>query len=257
MNTRSHNERKKAAIVAKLLLVRLFCILLPNIQKGIAVNSISHATRFGLYEILRIIMPGLYVAFLAFFFITGFSFTLFPIAMFEIGAMGFFMVALIAGLTMYAQETPKRRRAFRHNQPSAALQERSKALPVRAPLSDDDARRLYFYILNDRMPSSFHEKIFFFGMIYSVMINIRRASFWFAFIGIAGLLIKFSMTGHFFLESMLPVAFVGIVYVLNVRYNKADRKMQENFQDQIFWLEMNQAMVDGLIIERCGREDSI
>jgi len=257
VNKPSHNQRKKGPIVARLLLAPLFCILLPNIQKGIVVNSISHATRFGLYEILRIIMPGLYVAFLVFFFIAGFSFTLLPVAMFETGTMGFFMVALIAGLTMYAQETPKRRRAFRFNQPSAALQERSKTLPVRAPLSDDDARKLYFYILNDRMPSPFHEKIFFFGMIYSVMINIRRTSFWFTFIGIAGLLIKFSMTGHFFLESLLPVAFVGIVYVLNVRYNKADRKMQENFQDQIFWLEMNQAMVDELIIERCGRGSAI
>ena len=41
--------------------------------------------------------------------------------------------------------------------------------------------------------------------------------------------------------------------MLNVRYNKADRKMQENFQDQIFWLEMNQSAVDELIVERCGR----
>jgi hypothetical protein len=118
------------------------------------------------------------------------------------------------------------------------------------PLDETNARRLYFYILNDLMPAGFQDKIFFFGMIYYVMISIRRASFWFTFIGIILLLVKFSATDHFFIEGIIPVAFVGVIYVLNVRYNKADRKMQENFQDQIFWLTMNQELVDELIIRQ-------
>ncbi|MCX6139119.1 MAG: hypothetical protein NTV54_16685 [Ignavibacteriales bacterium] len=219
-------------------------------------NSRSGHTRFGMYEILRIAVPGLYATFLAYFFLAGFSFTLLPLAVVDAGSIGFFILALVAGLTFYAKEAPKRRQAFRANQPSSFLLDRSKTLSVRSPLSEDDARRLYFYVLNNHMPPPFHEKIFFFGMIYSIMINIRRTSFWFTCIGIIGLLVKFSMTGRFFIESLIPVAFVGIIYILNVRYNKADRKMQENYQDQIFWLEMNHDLIDGLIRERSGRGDA-
>jgi hypothetical protein len=40
---------------------------------------------------------------------------------------------------------------------------------------------------------------------------------------------------------------VWLVYLLNVRYNKADRKMQENYQDQIFWLQMNNDVVESTL----------
>jgi hypothetical protein len=32
-----------------------------------------------------------------------------------------------------------------------------------------------------------------------------------------------------------------------VRYNKADRKMQENYKDQIYWLEVNNDLVETLL----------
>jgi membrane protein implicated in regulation of membrane protease activity len=213
-------------------------------------NNASAAIHFALYEFVRIFLPGFYVAFLVFLFIAGFSFTLLPFGLFEFGGIGFFVISLVAGLTLYAKETPKRRKAFRTNQPSAHLIERSKVIGDNTPLDEDNARRLYFYILNDHMPPAFQDKVFFFGMIYYVMISIRRISFWFTFIGIILLLVKFAATGHFFIEGIIPVAFVGVVYVLNVRYNKADRKMQENFQDQIFWLTMNHELVDALITKQ-------
>jgi len=31
-----------------------------------------------------------------------------------------------------------------------------------------------------------------------------------------------------------------------VKYNKADRKMQDNYQDQIFWLQMNEELIKDL-----------
>jgi hypothetical protein len=37
-----------------------------------------------------------------------------------------------------------------------------------------------------------------------------------------------------------------LIYLLNVKYNKADRKMQENYQDQIFWLQMNGGIIKDL-----------
>jgi hypothetical protein len=64
------------------------------------------------------------------------------------------------------------------------------------------------------------------------------------------LAVDFTVKSHFALTSVLPVALVWLVYAMNVRYNKADRKMQENYQDQIFWLSMNTKLVDDLIAQR-------
>ena len=121
-------------------------------------------------------------------------------------------------------------------------------------MDENEARRLYFYILNHYMPAAAHEKIFFFGTIYHIMISIRRTSFGFGVAGIVFLAIDFTMRGHFSLASVLPIAVVWLVYALNVRYNKADRNMQENYQDQIFWLMMNTKLLDDLIAQRARRD---
>lgn len=208
------------------------------------------STTFGLYEGLRIFVPGFYFATVLLFFCWcffvpagaptggGFAFLLL-----------FLFVSVVSGLTMYAKETAKRRKAFVENQPSNFLKERSKLLKNTELLDDHSARRLYFYILNNYVPPGFHDKIFFFGTIYHIMILLRRTTFWFALAALAGLLIRLA-TGHPLVEQASSVIFtvtVWIIYLLNVRYNKADRKMQENYQDQIFWLEMNHELVENTI----------
>jgi GR25 family glycosyltransferase involved in LPS biosynthesis len=126
------------------------------------------------------------------------------------------------------------------------LKERSKRIANTDLLDDETARKLYFYLLNHHFPASFHDKIFFFGTIYHVMVLVRRTSFWFALAGTVGVLIQLAAARPLS-EQQASVVFtlaVWLIYLLNVRYNKADRKMQENYQDQIFWLEMNQDIVE-------------
>ena len=123
-------------------------------------------------------------------------------------------------------------------------------------MDENEAQRLYFYILNNYMPGPAHEKIFFFGTIYHVMISIRRSSFGFGIAGLLFLAVDIAMKSHFPLTSVLPVALVWLIYAVNVRYNKADRKMQENYQDQIFWLRMNTPLVDDLIAQRMHQHRS-
>jgi hypothetical protein len=211
----------------------------------------NHASSsFGFYEGSRILVPGFYFATLLLFFFWCFvaRFTATSVETIPL-ALLFVFVAIVAGLTMYAKETAKRRRAFVENQPSNFLKERSKLLKNTELLDDTSARRLYFYILNHHMPQSFHDKIFFFGTIYHIMILVRRTTFWFAIASIAGILGLFA-SGHPLSEQSPSVIFavsVSLIYLLNVRYNKADRKMQENYQDQIFWLEMNQDLVETAI----------
>ncbi|HWP81066.1 MAG TPA: hypothetical protein VNN76_00245 [Bacteroidota bacterium] len=205
---------------------------------------------FTLHEMLRVLVPGFYFSTLLALFYFSFLHKFFPSDVAHSYDVILFIFAMIvSGLTMYAKESPKRRRAFIQNQPSQFLLERSRTMKSGNPLSDDDARRLYFYILNNHMPAAFHEKIFFFGTVYHIMVLIRRTSFWFGLVCFVALGLEISQGAS--LADMQGLAIVTIailfIYVLNVRYNKADRKMQENYQDQIFWLEMNRELVEELI----------
>ena len=209
----------------------------------------SSSSSFGVYETGRIIVPGFYfaslVALLYRFFLTHYLPN--PLDTSTLLLL-FILICLIAGLTMYAQETPKRRRAFVENQPSSYVQGIARTVSDTELLEDAEARQLYFYILNNYMPASFHEKIFFFGTIYHIMIQIRRTSFWFGIIFLAAVAVQIA-SGAVFQNGMLLIVavLVWIVYGMNVRYNKADRKMQENYQDQIYWLEQNNDIVLTLI----------
>jgi chromate transport protein ChrA len=203
------------------------------------------SSSFGVYETGRIIVPGFYfaslVALLYRFFLI--HYLPYPLETSTLLLL-FILILLIAGLTMYAQETPKRRRAFVENQPSSYVQGIARTLSDTELLEDTEARQLYFYILNNYMPASFHEKIFFFGTIYHIMIQIRRTSFWFGIIFLAA--VAMQIASGVFVQSgalLIVAVLVWIVYGMNVRYNKADRKMQENYQDQIYWLEQNSDIV--------------
>ncbi|MGH2567248.1 MAG: hypothetical protein ACRDGA_02835, partial [Bacteroidota bacterium] len=207
-------------------------------------------TSFGTYESLRIFVPGFYVATLSFFLYRSYleqflSSQLSFAALFLL----FVFLTVAAGFTLYAKETAKRRRAFLENQPSRYLSDKARTMKNMSLVDDNTARRLYFFLLNNHMPAAFHEKIFFFGTVYHIMINIRRSSFWFALIASACIALEVSRaTSLVELQGLLLFTIgVWLVYLLNVRYNKADRKMQENYQDQIFWLRMNNDLVEATL----------
>ena len=162
----------------------------------------------------------------------------------------FLFLGVVAGFSLYAKETTKRRKAFLENQPSRYISDRARTMKNMPLVDEDAARKLYFYILNNHMPTSFHEKIFFFGTVYHIMIGIRRTSFWFAILATACLAVEISRSIALVeLQGLLFFTIaIWLIYVLNVRYNKADRKMQENYQDQIFWLQMNGDLVETTLI---------
>ena len=211
----------------------------------------NNSSSFGGYEAMRILVPGYYFATLLMCLTWALA-----------GAFGrtvemvglqlllvFIGVGLIAGLTLYAKEGTKRRKAFQENQPSLYLKSKARAMSDLPVMEEADARQLYFYILNNYIPSVFHEKIFFFGTIYHIMIQIRRTSLWFAVLATlsaAGYAYG-SPNGQMVSTLSLFATIVWLIYLLNVRYNKADRKMQENYKDQIYWLEMNNDLVESLL----------
>jgi hypothetical protein len=209
----------------------------------------TQTSSFGLYEATRILVPGFYFASLCAMLYYSFvsRYISFPI---ERGywTVLFLFLVLVSGLTMYAKETTKRRRAFVENQPSAFLEDIVRRHSSTSTLDESEARQLYFYILNNHIPLAFHEKVFFFGTVYHIMIQIRRTSFWFAILSIICLAVQISL-GIALANQQGLISFcllVCIIYLLNVKYNKADRKMQENYQDQIFWLQMNSEIIKDL-----------
>ncbi|MDP1678378.1 MAG: hypothetical protein Q8L88_16090 [Bacteroidota bacterium] len=210
----------------------------------------TSASRFASFELIRIIVPGSYSILLMFALYHAFNMSVWPFVSLEFGLPLFILGSIVAGLSFYSKETPKKRKAFQTNQPSMYILDRSRKLLPADPLTEDEARRLYFYILNHNIPITMHDKVFFFGMIYHIMINIRRTSFWFGVIGIIGVIIQIAVLQQTNITAVSTVLIIWLVYALNVRYNKADRKMQENYQDQIFWLEMNKEIVDILIHKR-------
>lgn len=212
------------------------------------------STSFGAYEAFRIIVPGYYFATLLLCLVWAVSGALDQYV--SIDGVRLFLVfvgvGLIAGLTLYAQGSTKRRKAFQENQPSQYLKTKARAMADVPVLEESDARQLYFFILNNHVPSVFHEKIFFFGTIYHIMIQIRRTSLWFAALAtlIAGAMLRQGVAIRALGGLLVFAAMSWLVYLLNVRYNKADQKMQENYRDQICWLEMNNDLVETIIRKR-------
>lgn len=213
------------------------------------------SSSFGAYEAFRIIVPGYYFAALLLCLVWAVSDALGQCV--SIDGMRlvlvFVGVGLIAGLTLYAKESTKRRKAFQENQPSLYLKTKARAMAEIPVMEESDARQLYFFILNNHIPSVFHEKIFFFGTIYHIMIQVRRTSLWFAVLAtlIAGAMVLQGVAFQAFGGLLVFAAIAWLLYLLNVRYNKADRKMQENYRDQIYWLEMNNDLVETVIRKRC------
>ena len=72
----------------------------------------SPGTHFGSYEILRILVPGYYFVFVSYVYAAVFTLSIYPFDTWEIGIPTFFIGGLLAGLTLYAKESPKKRKAF-------------------------------------------------------------------------------------------------------------------------------------------------
>jgi hypothetical protein len=216
------------------------------------------SSSFGMYEAFRIVVPGYYFATLLLCLAWGVAYALgvnLPLEGMKL-LLIFVGIGLIAGLTLYAKESTKRRKAFMENQPSQFLKTKARAMADIPVMEEADARQLYFFILNNHIPAVFHEKIFFFGTIYHIMIQIRRTSLWFAALAtlIAVVLAIQGATVPDLGGLLVFAATAWILYLLNVRYNKADRKMQENYRDQICWLEMNSELVETVIRKRMTSE---
>ena len=210
-------------------------------------------TRFASFEAARVLVPGTTFALLLALYAWSFLEV-------RLGgpwpwgpqAAAFVFAALASGLTMYAREAPKRRRAFQSNQPSSHVQQIARGLKGADALSDDEARKFYFHLLNHYMPPVAHDKIFFFGTVYHIMVHVRRTTFWFGLLTVVSILWHLTEGGVLSEISGLVLLCISVwtVYALNIGSNKADRNMQESYHDQILWMETNRPLIEKLLRTR-------
>lgn len=212
----------------------------------------NSSSSFSTYEAARILVPGYYFALLTLILanLTAISMQWELLVPDVYLVFAFVVLGFIAGLTLYAKESTKRRKAFQDNQPSLFLKTKARSMSDLPVMEEDEAKQMYFYILNNHIPPIFHEKIFFFGTVYHIMIQIRRTSLWFSLLGTV-LAWALPLAGHRDSVGLLCfAAAVWLIYLFNVTFNKADRKMQENYKDQIYWLEMNSDIVETILRKR-------
>lgn len=212
----------------------------------------TSSSSFGCYEAARILVPGYYFAILTVALVQLVAAALqWPIVVSDaLLVLTFLVLGFVAGLTLYAKESTKRRKAFQENQPSLYLKTKARSMTDLPVMEEDEAKQMYFYILNNHIPAVFHEKIFFFGTIYHIMIQVRRTSLWFSLLGTLAVVLLAVTNDAALTELLMFSATTWLLYILNVTFNKADRKMQENYKDQVYWLEMNNEIVESILRKR-------
>lgn len=223
---------------------------------------------FGINETLRVIVPGYYLlAALSVYFHVICSKPLaesFPDSFVAIVA------GLILGLILYSFNRPNRRDAYNRGLPSAELIERSKTLRGATALDKDQAKQLYFYILNNFMPQTFHEVVMVKGALYYCITYVREISASLAFLGLLTAAVAYihhcvrgawawSWCGFDFFGTgwrvcgILLYTIIQIVICFCLGYhsskkeNRADAMLRGIYDDQIKWIRMNALLVDDLI----------
>lgn len=204
----------------------------------------NQQTFFSKYEFIKIILPGTYFIFLMILTTEIFDIYFFPFSEYQFIWPLILLGGTVVGLTLYSLDGSKKRRAFQLNQPSLYIQSRCKNILPNNPITEYEAEQLYFYLLNNFIPSVLHDKIFTFGMIFYVINTIRRITLWFCIGSIILIGFSFDSIFGFFSYKGFFVALLWVVYFINSTYNKADRKMQQNYEAQIMWLQMNHSIID-------------
>jgi hypothetical protein len=230
-------------------------------------ESISKLS-FGINETLRIIVPGYYLLAA----LSLYLHVICPKLLAESfpGSFVAIVAGLILGLILYSFNHPNRRDAYKRGLPSAELMKRSKTLKGATALDKNQAKQLYFYILNNFMPQTFHEVVMVKGALYYCITYVREISASLALLGLLTAAVAYihhcfhgvwawSWCGFdFFVNGWRICGMLLYIVVQFVTYvclwyhspneeNRADAMLHGIYDDQIKWMEMNSPLVNDLI----------
>jgi len=201
---------------------------------------------FGVFETFRILIPGYIAALCASWYIRLFipSVTAY-LESSKLSAVTFAGFGLVAGLILYLHYIPHDTKSYRESQPSQYLLERAQQLGV--GMTAEEAKEIYFYLLNNYFPESFRERIFYYGNVYRVAQKTWLISIAFAVLA-ASTQICYCLLRSPNLHWKQQLVFLGILLLsFFLLFWRAEKHAIQILKGQIKWLQMRDKLVSSLL----------
>jgi hypothetical protein len=222
---------------------------------------------FGARETLTIIIPGYYCLAMLYLYLAALDREWVRAFEGEMGLSLFLIIGLAVGFIFFTFNWPNRRKAYNTGQPSEYLWQLSKQLAeqlgspgIELNRKSSEHVQLYLYILNNFLPSTFHEVIIVRGGLYFCITYVWLISLGWCLVGVltvatlvvlkcTGVAVPFDLGAGTVLVSLYSV-FQFAVFALLFFPKRVNRIVQVLYYDQIEWMKLNKRLVTHLLSER-------
>jgi len=246
------------------------------------IMSIPIPSRFGTYELFRILFPGYFALTMIILYISLFFRNLIdPIVSQPLFAVVIALGGVFLGLILYDMDLPKRKwpkRYKSHLQKELDKKDLGKALSERCEkctkepctgfkLNKTNALQAYFVFLNSYYEPDCRERVFYFGSVYHIFSDMRATSFVtalaifvtilfsviYALVGAGASFNLLSLINRYSLHLSIGAILFCLFLWLRRKDNKGDKYWSQILDFQLTWLRMNEPLLKQKI---CRIEDS-
>ena len=244
--------------------------------------SVAIPSRFGTYELFRILFPGYFALTMIILYISLFFRNLIdPIVSQPLFAVVIALGGVFLGLILYDMDLPKRKwpeRCKSHFRKELDKKDLGKALLERCEkctkqtctgfrLTKTNALQAYFVFLNTYYEPDSRERIFYFGSVYHIFSDMRATSFVtalaifvttlfsiiYARVGESASFNLLNLINRYSLHLSIGAILLCLFLLLRRKNNKGDKYWSEILDFQLTWLQMNEPLLKQKI---CHIEDS-
>jgi|SRR5579863_4047505 len=221
---------------------------------------------FGARETLTIIIPGYYFLAMLYLYVAALNREWIRTFEGETGLFLFLIIGLAVGFIFFTFNWPNRRKAYNTGQPSDYLWKMSCELSKKQSLpgleldkKNREHVQLYLYILNNFLPSTFHEVIIVRGGLYFCITYVWLISLiWFVVGGLTFAVLNlkciialpFELGAESRLTMLVYSVFQFVIFAFLFFPKRVDRIVQVLYYDQIEWMKLNQKLVTHLLKDR-------
>jgi hypothetical protein len=223
---------------------------------------------FGARETLTIVVPGYYFLAMFYLYIGALKREWLESLGGEVGLTLFLIVGLAVGFVLFTFNWPTRRKAYNTGLPSEYLWKRSLQLAdelgsqkIELNKKTSEHVQLYLYILNNYLPSTFHEIIIVRGGLYFCITYVWLISLIWGVVGgltaivlsslqCAGIALPFDRGAGSRPVLVIYSLFQFTMFALLFFPKRADRIIRVLYFDQIEWMKLNERLVTHLLKER-------
>ena len=216
---------------------------------------------FGARETLTITIPGYYFLAMFYLYVGALNRQWLQGLGGEVGLFLFLIIGLAVGFVFFTFNWPNRRKAYNTGQPSEYLWQMSSSSGFELNKKRSEHIQLYLYILNNFLPSTFHEVIIVRGGLYFCITYVWLISLiWFVVGGLTVVVLSVLKCTSVALpfgpgadSRPLLLAysiFQFVIFACLFFPKRVDRIVQVLYYDQIEWMKLNERLVVHLLRER-------